>query len=266
LTSFLADLFSRQSNIAKKEKAMSAPRLDTLVSQLVIDRPSRSRVFQRLGIDFCCGGKVPLQQAARDRGLDPQAVLEMLETSEQAGEESFDASRLSASQLCDHIEQTHHAFLKSELPRLHVMLQKVVRAHGQRYPYMREVLDVFEPFMAELSRHTAKEEMVLFPLIRQLEEGKPLGRCCGGTVANPISMMEREHSDAGEALARLRQLTGDYAPPADACTTFRAALDGLAELERDMHLHVHKENNILFPRALELEEMAAASGSQCSIR
>jgi regulator of cell morphogenesis and NO signaling len=235
---------------------MSAPNLQATVGQLVVERPARSRVFQKLGIDFCCGGKLTLEQAARKRNLDPQTVLEVLLATEDAanGTAVADPSRLSLSQLCDDIERTHHDYLKTELPRLHMMLQKVARAHGDRYPYMREVLAVYEPFMAELNHHMTKEEQVLFPMIRRLEAGERSATHCGGTVGNPIGVMEHEHDDAGAALAKMNELSRGYAPPLDACNTFRAALDGLAELERDMHQHVHKENNLLFPRALEREK------------
>lgn len=227
----------------------------TTVGQLVADRPSRSRVFQQLGIDFCCGGKQSLEEACRARGLDPRTVLQTL----LAGEKSdpvgcVDVAKLSLTELCDHIEQSHHSYLRLELPRLREMIVRVVAVHGQRRPWMRDVLAVFEPFTQELMSHMMKEERVLFPMIRAMESGEEhIAGHCGGTIANPVRMMEHEHDDAGEALRRMNELTNGYTPPADACNTFRAALDGLRELEADMHQHVHKENNVLFPRALELE-------------
>ncbi|MCC6682636.1 MAG: iron-sulfur cluster repair di-iron protein [Phycisphaeraceae bacterium] len=234
----------------------------TTVGQLVTERPARSRVFQELGIDFCCGGKKPLQEACHAKGLDPQAVLQMLLAAEQADDsQGLDAARLSLGELCDHIEQTHHAYLKQELPRLQAMIAKVAAVHGERCPWMRDVHEVFEPFMRELTSHMMKEEQVLFPMIRAMELGKTNAAChCGGTIANPIRMMEHEHDDAGDALRRLRELTDGYSPPADACNTFRAALDGLRELEADMHQHVHKENNVLFPRAMDHESQQMAAG------
>jgi regulator of cell morphogenesis and NO signaling len=234
---------------------MTALDIRTAVGQLVADRPSRSRVFQQLGIDFCCGGKKPLDEACRAKGLDPQTVIRTLLASEQAEPADFvDAARLTLTELCNHIEQSHHAYLRRELPRLHEMITKVAAVHGERYAWMREVLAVFEPFTRELAAHMMKEEQVLFPMIRTMESGEShVAGHCGGTIANPVRMMEHEHDDAGEALRRMNELTHTYTPPADACNTFRAALDGLRELEADMHQHVHKENNVLFPAALELE-------------
>jgi regulator of cell morphogenesis and NO signaling len=233
---------------------MSSPTLHSTVGQLVVERPARSRVFQHLGIDFCCGGKMSLEQAARRKNLDPQTVLAMLLATEQTAgaADSADPAELGLSELCDDIEERHHAYLKAELPRLQEMLRKVARVHGDRYPWMRQVVEVFEPFSAEMLQHMAKEEEVLFPLIRRLEAGESAASG-PGKVRSSIQVMEHEHDSAGAALARMRELTGDYEPPMDACNTFRASLDGLAELERDTHQHVHKENNVLFPRALERE-------------
>lgn len=229
----------------------------TPVGQLVADRPSRSRVFQQLGIDFCCGGKKPLEEACRAKGLDPQTVLKTLlagEGQQPASSAEADAAKMSLTDLCDHIENTHHGYLRRELPRLQQMLVKVAAVHGDHCPWMRDVLAVFEPFTREMTDHMMKEEQALFPMIRALESGgNEVAGHCGGTIANPVHRMELEHDDAGEALRRMHELTDGYTPPVDACNTFRAALDGLRELEQDMHQHVHKENNVLFPRAMELE-------------
>ena len=169
---------------------------------------------------------------------------------------------MSLAELCDHVQTTHHAYLKEELPRLHRMVHKVAAVHGDRCPWMRDVLEVYLPFMDDMTQHMTREEGVLFPLIRQLDGGG--GGASGGgsggmSVAGPINMMEREHDGHGDALARIRELTDNFTPPLGACNTFRAALDGLRELEADMHQHVHKENNVLFPRAIELERKPAMS-------
>ena len=157
------------------------------------------------------------------------------------------------TELCDHIEQTHHAYLRTELPRLGQMIDKVVNAHGASHPKLHEVQRVFAALCAELEPHMFKEERILFPAIRQLEQSAATPSFPFGTVANPINVMEHEHDNAGAALSELRTLTADYVPPDDACNTYRAMLDGLRELETNMHQHVHKENNILFPRAIEHE-------------
>lgn len=232
--------------------------LDTrsTVSQFVLERPDRSRVFDRLGIDYCCGGRKPLAEACAERKIDPQAVLSAIEEDDRlAGGEGCgeDWTKATLAGLCDHVEATHHTYLKEELPRLAAMVQKVARVHGERHPEMVKVAAVFQPFVADMMQHMMKEEQILFPMIRHLESSSgPLCFHCG-SVNNPIRVMVHEHDNAGHDLSQMRELTGGYVPPADACNTFRATLAALDRLEKDMHQHVHKENNILFPRAAELE-------------
>jgi regulator of cell morphogenesis and NO signaling len=232
-------------------------RRNLTVGELVVERPSRARVFERLGIDYCCGGMRPLCQACQERGLDLEAVCSELER-EQVAEPSDRArtwATASLADLCDHIEQTHHAYLKQELPRLGFLTHKVAARHGDRRPALVEVNRVFIAFKAELEMHMMKEEHVLFPLCRKLDTAEALPPMHCGSVSNPIEVMMREHQDAGDALAQIRKLTDDFTCPADACNTFRATYDSLRELEKDMHQHVHKENSILFPKAIRLEKL-----------
>ncbi len=233
----------------------TTPRPTDTVGALVAERPARSRIFQQLGIDFCCGGKKPVEQACREKGLDPATVLAMLDLADggPAGE-IVDAAAMSMTELADHIEATHHAYLRRELPRLQQMIDKVSAVHGDRFPWVREIQRVFNPFRDELVSHMMKEEQVLFPMIRQIDASDSLPAFHCGSIANPIRMMEHEHDSAGNAMGEFDRLSSGYTPPADACNTFRAMLDGLRELEQDMHQHVHKENNVLFPRAMEREQ------------
>ena len=218
------------------------------VGALVAEQPTRSRVFEELGIDYCCGGKLSLAEACARKGLDPDEVSRRLASAEFVEQETdWRAAPLAA--LCDHIVSTHHAFLHRELPRLRGLLTKLARVHGERHPELRDTLAVFGPFADELTAHMTKEERVLFPLIAGLESGA-VPRT--PDVLQPIAVMEAEHDAAGRALEELGWLTDGYAVPADGCGTYRAAMAGLAELEADMHAHVHKENNILFPRAARL--------------
>jgi regulator of cell morphogenesis and NO signaling len=229
------------------------------VGQLVRERPSRARVFERLGIDYCCGGKTPLDRACRAGGLDLARVLRELADEDARPEaDPVDWSTATLGALADHIEATHHAYLRRELPRLERLAEKVAAAHGARHPELLDVLAVFSALKSELESHMLKEEWALFPMVRLLDGATAPPRSPCGSVADPIAAMEHEHDDAGAALARLRSLTGGYTPPAGACNTYRALLDGLADLEADLHLHVHKENNILFPKARDAE--AAPSG------
>lgn len=241
---------------------MSTLDAQTTVGQIVAERPSRARVFERLGIDYCCGGKIPLEQVCRKKGLDVTSVLQELRDQGQGASESdsVDWTKAPLTDLANQIEATHHAYLHRELPRLDWLVSRVATVHGPHRPELLDVKTTFDGLKTELEEHMFKEEKVLFPMIRGLESGSrpPVGP---PSVSYPIAAMEHEHDSAGAALLRLRTLTSDYVPPADACNTYRAMLDGLAELESDLHLHVHKENNILFPRAIEAEA-AAPAGSR----
>jgi regulator of cell morphogenesis and NO signaling len=221
---------------------------------LVAEQPARSRVFEELGIDYCCGGKLSLAEACVRKGLDPEDVNRRLAATEPASPLT-DWRVASLAALCEHIVSTHHASLRHELPRLRGLLTKLARVHGDRHPELRDTLAVFGRFADEMAAHMAKEERVLFPLIARIEAADvpptPF-------VLHPIAAMEAEHEDAGRALEEMRRLTCGYAVPADGCNTYRAAMAGLAELEADMHAHVHKENNILFPRAARLVAEAIA--------
>jgi len=223
------------------------------VGSIVAKRPALARVFEQAGIDYCCGGKVPLGQACQKQGLDPQALLATLEgvVATAGTEPVVKAAALTLTALADHIEATHHGYLKTELPRLDALTQKVAAVHGAHDPRLAQVRDTYAGLAAEMASHMLKEERILFPMIRQLDasESAPAFHC--GSIANPIRQMELEHDQAGGALAKMRELTGGFTPPDWACNTYRAMLDALAHLEHDLHQHVHKENNILFPRAIE---------------
>lgn len=232
---------------------MAAIDAQRTVGELVTERPGRARVFERLEIDYCCGGKRPLEDACAAKGLDPGAVAAMLEALEESGGEEPDWTTATLGELCDHIVETHHAYLRDELPRLTFLVGKVASAHGNRHPELADVAQTYEGLAAELADHMLKEERVLFPACRRLEEGEEI---LAAGLAAPIAVMEDEHAAVGAALERLHELTGGYAPPADACNSYRAMLDGLATLELDLHEHIHEENNILFPRAAALAESA----------
>jgi regulator of cell morphogenesis and NO signaling len=228
--------------------------LERTIGELVAERPARARVFEGFKIDYCCGGKKPLADACQAKGIDPKVVLKMLAiVDETAPREERDWTAATMTDLCDNIESTHHAYLKRELPRLEFLARKVADRHGDHRPELVELRDVFLRMKAEMDSHMFKEEQVLFPLCRQLDTAEaPFATHCG-SVQNPIRVMMQEHDDAGDALGRRSELTGGFVAPADACNTFRAYFDALAELERDMHRHVHKENSVLFPKAVEAE-------------
>jgi len=224
------------------------------VGGLVAERPGWARVFEELGIDYCCGGRRTLREACDRRGLSLDAVLRRLAAADAepaTAEPDWTAAPLAA--LCDHIVHAHHDFLRLELPRVGRLLIKVAGVHGDRHPELFRVEDLFGPFARDLDQHMAKEEQVLFPLIKRLAAGEPVGM----NPLGPIRVMEAEHDQAGAALAEMRRLTDDFNPPEGACASYRAALAGLHAIEQDLHRHVHKENNVLFPRAGRLAEAAA---------
>lgn len=225
------------------------------IGEMVSERLDRSRVFEKYGLDYCCGGGKTVTEACADKGIDPDAVFGDLKKAETDSPESQseDYSQMSLGSLVDHIVQTHHAYLKAELPRLGGLLTKVVNKHGENDKRLYQVQDVFHAFAAELESHWTREERILFPMIKSLDARDQKPAFPPGMLPNPIRVMEREHENAGAALANLRELTDNFTPPEFACNTYKAMLAAMVELESDTHVHIHKENNILFPRAVARE-------------
>lgn len=237
---------------------MSAVQAPETIGEMVARHPALSRIFEQVGIDYCCGGKKTLEQACQEKGLDVESVsAELAACAAAEGAPLVDAAAMSLTDLADHIEQTHHAFLRRELPRLDWMTEKVANVHGEHEPRLRQMRTTYQALQEELFSHMMKEERVLFPLIRELEANSTAPAFHCGSLANPMRQMESEHHDAGSALESLSELSDGYAPPDWACNTYRAMLDALARFQLDMHQHVHKEESILFPKALALEARLA---------
>jgi regulator of cell morphogenesis and NO signaling len=228
---------------------------------LVTERLDRSRVFEKFGIDYCCGGKKSLAEACAERNVSLEEVVNALTLADaQPGDATeADWTNVNLNELCQHIVKTYHQPLRNELPRLDRLARKVAVVHGQNHPELAQVQETFARLRAALEMHMTKEEMVLFPICVELEKSKHMPVLHCGSVNNPIRVMTAEHDDAGADMASMRKLTNEYAPPSDACGSYRALLDGLAHLETTMHEHVHKENHILFPRAQALESRLAGS-------
>lgn len=227
----------------------------SIIGELVAENPARARVLEQYGIDFCCGGRKSLENACRDRGVEPAALLKSLSVVDASGTPGAERnwSRAGLGELADHIVQTHHQYLKTELPRLFGLVEKVTRVHGGDHPELFRVATIFEAFRSDMESHMMKEEKVLFPMCRQLETAvrRPTFHC--GSLGNPIGVMEAEHEVAGRQLQEMHTLTDGFTPPEGACNTYRVMLAGLEQLEKDTHQHVHLENNILFPRAAEMD-------------
>ena len=238
---------------------------DQSVRQLVTEYPAIIPVFQRFGIDFCCGGEKSLAEACQNAHVTPKIVLDAFEAAKQLTTERSteqDWSQQSLSDLTSHIIRTHHLYVRNESARIEKLLTKVPDKHGAKHPELFQVRDIFTALAAELAVHLMKEEQILFPFIVRLEEAAiahetAVPSTCFGTVENPIRMMEHEHESAGDCLRDLRAVTNGYTAPEDACDGFRSLYAALADFESDLHIHIHKENNILHPRALSLEHATA---------
>ena len=227
------------------------------VRDAVLENPDLTRVFEKVGIDYCCGGARSLGDACAKAGVTLEDLNQSLTLTGIAREVKTDFRSLSLTELIDHILNTHHVFTRSELERLRELMTKVYLKHGQNHLELTQLQSFFEALSAELESHMMKEERVLFPYVMAMEEAVSNQRTpetpLFGTVANPIRMMMFEHDNAGYVLKQMRQLTHDYTPPTDACMSYRALYQALDTLEKDLHQHIHLENNILFPRAQMME-------------
>lgn len=223
---------------------------DQILGDIVTADPSSTRILSRYGIDFCCHGQRSLNEACAADGADAEAVLAALNATEPGS--PADWAEFDDTALIAHIVSTHHRFLWDEFPRLAELVDKVARVHGPNHGELAQVREVFHTLRAGMEPHLRTEETLLFPEI-SLHAGRP-ERPLPDEVRTGLAENQQEHDNAGRLLAELRDLTGGYAIPADACASYTAMLSGLADLESDIHLHVHKENNVLFPRVL------AASG------
>ena len=229
------------------------------VGEMLLQQPQATRVLEKLKIDYCCGGAKPLGEACAAAGIDVQTLERLIET-ERSKEESkttVDFQSLPLSELVEHILKTHHVYTKEEIIRLNALIEKVINAHGERHSELFRLGGLFQSLSADLTPHMFKEEQILFPYIIELEKaanlGRPAASSCFGTVNNPIRMMMMEHDTAGDILREMRQLTSDYTVPADGCISYQTLYQAMAAFELDLHQHIHLENNLLFPKAIELE-------------
>jgi len=231
------------------------------VRELALESPAATRVFEKLGIDYCCGGNQSLEQACRVANLSVDQVLDSLEMAKQttrAEQKVHDWQREPLGDLVAHIKDTHHKYTREEIARLGPLLEKVCSVHGKNHPELLHIRATMTGLAQELTMHMMKEEMVLFPYIIRMEEAviqnEPILPPPFGSVQNPVSMMEHEHESAGNALRAMRKASAGYVPPTDACISYQTLYKALSEFEADLHEHIHLENNILFPRAIAMEQ------------
>lgn len=235
---------------------------DTTVRDIVADDYRAAAVFQKHGIDFCCGGNRSLASACSASGADSAHVLGELAKLDQMTDIPVPRFKTwDLGFLADYIEANHHGYVRGAVSTILQHTRKVASVHGERHPEVVHIARIFEEIAQELTHHMMKEEHILFPYIREMaaqaRAGRPMPPPPFGSIQNPIRMMEMEHESAGGGMQRIRELSGNHTPPADACTTFRVTYQELLEFERDLHQHVHLENNILFPKAVELESVIA---------
>ncbi len=230
---------------------------EKIIGEIVAADFHTAAIFEKFGLDYCCKGNRTLAKACMEAGIDPDLVIEALNQPEQAENKSIDYKEWPVDLLADYIEKKHHRYVNDTLPALRSYLEKVTEAHGNRHPELIEVLQLFIESSHELRAHMKKEEMILFPYIRKMMQTKLAGEAFSsvpfGTVQNPISMMVHEHDMEGERFRRIAELTNEFTPPADACNTYVVMLSLLKEFKEDLHLHIHLENNILFPKSIALE-------------
>jgi len=235
---------------------------ETKVNEIALSNPGARQVLENAGIDYCCGGTRSLHEACLSAEVPPADILEKLRQNSEAVVPG-DSQGMSAplADLTKHIRERHHQYVREAVPRLRALLVKIREKHGSKHTELNEIERLFGDVAHEMLTHMQKEELILFPYIDALERAANGGAAVEppffGTVRNPISVMMKEHDSAGDLMRQIRKASGGYAVPADGCTSYQAAYQGLEEFEKDLHLHVHLENNILFPRAVQLEAAVA---------
>lgn len=239
---------------------MSAITTEKTIGELAVEYPAATRVLEKLGIDYCCGGGNTLEQACHKAGLPLEQVRDSLKTVLEKAESKAPQRDWNTEPLADliaHIRCKHHEFTRAEIARIEPLFDKVCSVHGGNHPELAAMRAAFRNLAQELSTHLMKEELMLFPYIVRMEEAvlekSPVLPAHFGTVRNPVAMMMHEHDGAGEALREMRSAGKGYAAPPDACISYRTLYQALAEFEADLHQHIHLENNILFPRAIAIE-------------
>jgi regulator of cell morphogenesis and NO signaling len=233
---------------------------ETTVREVATHLPESTRLFETLKIDYCCGGHRSLTEACASAGVQVDNVIsELSALGKSAADESaaIDFQKLSLTELIAHILETHHVFTKSEMVRIQALAEKVIGVHGANHPELLSVGELVQRLSVDLSPHMFKEEQILFPYIvameRSVTEGEPAPFAPFGTVKNPVRMMMMEHDTVGDLLRKLRGVTSDYQLPADACISYQTLYQALENFEKDLHQHIHLENNVLFPKAVERE-------------
>ncbi len=230
-----------------------------IVGELVAQDYRTASVFHSYGIDFCCRGNRSLSEVCEKNNVPVDQLIQQLEAivAHQAVDNA-DYKNWPLDKLAEYIETTHHRYIEEKTPAIKQYLDKLCKVHGDRHPELFEITAVFNESAGDLAAHMKKEELILFPFIRKMVEanrkGETVSKAHFGSVENPVAMMREEHDAEGERFRLIAKLSDNYTPPADACATYSVTFAMLAEFENDLHLHIHLENNILFPRAIEMQQ------------
>ena len=225
--------------------------LSKTLAQIVNENHRAASVFEKYNLDFCCKGKRSLEIACREKNLESRAIADEIENMQQLNPFN-DFNSFSLTQLVEYIVSTHHAYTKKELVQIFAYLQKISSKHGERHAELYRIFEAFAALKEELEMHMRKEELILFPRIEELDNATGQSNELSMSIEAPITVMEDEHQHAGDLMEKIRSYSSNYTPPEDACTTYRLTFAALQALEKDLHQHVHLENNILFPKALKL--------------
>lgn len=229
-----------------------------LIGDMVAEDFRAAAIFKKYGIDFCCKGGRTIEEACQKKALDENKIYNELENLPKNGTAGIDYKSWPLDLLADYVEKTHHRYVEEKTPIIQQFLDKLCKVHGNKHPELFEINTLFSASAQDLAAHLKKEELILFPFVRKMVtskiSGNPIEKPNFGTVENPVEMMKHEHSVEGERLAKIAQLSNNYTPPEDACNTYRVTFAMLHEFENDLHTHIHIENNILFPKSIELEK------------
>lgn len=230
-----------------------------IIGELVAKDYRTASVFKKYSIDFCCQGNRTIEEACEKKNIDTKKVLEdLVAMMESKSESTTDYQSWPLDLLADYIEKKHHRYVQEKTLEIQPYLDKICKVHGERHPELLKIKEEFNANAGELAAHMKKEELILFPFIRKMTQAKmeniKVDAAHFGTVINPIQMMMDEHTVEGNRFRKIEELSNNYTPPQDACNTYRVSFSLLKEFEQDLHLHIHLENNILFPKAIEIEK------------
>ncbi len=234
---------------------------ETKVKDIALSNPAARHVLESAGVDYCCGGGKSLQEACLHADVPTEEILRRLhENSKDISPDEENWTSAPLSDLTRHIREKHHRYVRDAISRVQPLLDKVREKHGENHPEIADIQRLFTEVSREMIMHMQKEEQILFPYIDALQRSADGNGSVEApffqTVRNPIQVMMSEHDAAGEIVRQIRKASSEYTAPADACTSYQALYQDLREFEADLHQHVHLENNILFPRAVEMEAAA----------